>query len=112
MKNAQHELVSEMFGTGIGNWATLASTEYDDEGLIRKISLVNYEEGGTSATITRDEFIKAATDWSNDRLGEGYVFFEDFANNWLNENWDLIEFDNDICDQLHQQALFGAAIYS
>lgn len=112
MKNAQRELVSEMLGKGIKGWADVTLRMLDEDGLVDEIYLVNREESGADAAITYKEFIKAATDWSNDRLGEGHAFFEDFAENWLNENWDLIEFDDDICDQLHQQSLFGAAIYS
>lgn len=112
MKDAQRELVSEMLGKGIKGWADVTLRMLDEDGLVDEIYLVNREESGADAAITYKEFIKAATDWSTEHLNENYPPYTDFARDWLNHEWDQAQYNNDICNQIHQQALFGEAIYS
>ena len=105
-------LLSNMWedqGTGSGYWAEYL--EFNDNDTVTWHWQDEYTGTTESRTFTRFDFESAAYLWAVKSEHVEYLFFRDFAQDYLAGNWDIIDYDGEVIDQIVQSAIFGNVIY-
>ena len=106
------ETLSDMLGAGISYWADITKYEDDPDGHATVLELEDREDNDTHYRITTDEFYAAAETWAKEHFNDDYDFYQRFARSWVRRDWEDLDWDVRISDEILQVALFNEQRYA
>lgn len=105
------EALSDMFGSGIDYWADITKYEEDSDGYAIVLELEDREDE-VHYRVTIDEFYAAAEAWAKEHFNDDYDFYQRFARSWVRRDWEYLDWDVRISDEILQVALFNEQRYA
>lgn len=105
------EALSDMFGSGIDYWADITKYEEDSDGYAIVLELEDREDEA-HYRVTIDEFYAAAEAWAKEHFNDDYDFYQRFARSWVRRDWEYLDWDVRISDEILQVALFNEQRYA
>lgn len=106
------ETLSDMLGAGIDYWADITDYESDDNDLATAVTLEDAEDDGATYRVTLEDYYTAANSWAKKNFDAEYDFYQRFARNWVAQNWQDLDWDVRISDEILQEAIFHEQKYS
>ena len=107
----RNTLLSDMLGMGCSYWADITDIVEGNNHMPVTITLIDREDDSTY-TVHRDGFGIAVDDWARRHVNCDNRFAEQFARQWTAMNYDYVDFDAGIADELLQHHLFGKRVYA